>query len=76
VESGTRRRWSVSKCSGRGGEEGGARMSAVEMVRGVTPFYRVGEVIGRGGWPAVVGIQYRPFRRVKRGRRVDGVASS
>jgi hypothetical protein len=47
-------------------------MSVVEMARGVAPFYRVGEAIGRGGWLAVVGIQYRPFRRVKRGRRVDG----
>jgi hypothetical protein len=36
-------------------------MSAVEMAGGVAPFCRVGEAIGRGGWPAVVGIQYRSF---------------
>jgi hypothetical protein len=67
VESGTRRRRLVSKCSGRGGEERGARMSVVEMVGSVAPFYRVGEAIERGGWPVVVGIQYWPFRRVKGG---------
>jgi hypothetical protein len=61
VESGTRWRRSALKCSGRGGEERGARMSAVEMAEGVAPFYRVGEAIGRGEWPAVVGIQYRSF---------------
>jgi hypothetical protein len=43
VESETRRQRSASKRSERGGEERGARMSAVEMVRGVPPFYRVGE---------------------------------
>jgi hypothetical protein len=61
VESGTRWRRSASKCLGRGGEERGARMSAVEMAGGVAPFCRVGEAIGRGGWPAVVGIQYQSF---------------
>jgi hypothetical protein len=46
VESGTWRRRSTLKHSGRGGEERRARMSAVEMVGGVAPFYRVGEAIG------------------------------
>jgi hypothetical protein len=72
VESGTQQRRSASKCSGRGGEERGARMSAVEMARGVAPFYRFGEAIGRGGWPAVVGIQYRLFRRAKGGGEWTG----
>jgi hypothetical protein len=49
VESGTRRRRSASKCSGRGGEERGAKMSAVEMAGGVAPFYRVGEAGRRSG---------------------------
>jgi hypothetical protein len=61
LESETRWRRSASKYSGRGGEERGATMSTVEMVGGVAPFYRVGEAIERGGWPAVVGIQYWPF---------------
>jgi hypothetical protein len=43
VESKTRQRRSTSKRSRRGGEERGARMSAVEMVGGVAPFYRVRE---------------------------------
>jgi hypothetical protein len=72
VESGTRWRRSASKRPRRRGEERGARMSAVEMVGGVVPFYRVREAIGQGGWPAVVGIQYRPFRRVKGGGELMG----
>jgi hypothetical protein len=72
VESETRWRRSASKCSGRGGEERGARMSMVEMAGGVAPFYSVGEAIGQGGWPAVVGIQYRPFERVKGGGELMG----
>jgi hypothetical protein len=51
VESGTQRRRLASKRSGRGGEERGARMTTVEMVGGVAPFYRVREAIGRVGWP-------------------------
>jgi hypothetical protein len=43
VESGTRWWRSASKHSGRGGEERGARMSAVEMAGDMAPFYRVGE---------------------------------
>jgi hypothetical protein len=43
VESGTRRWRSALKRLGRGGEEKGARLSAVEMAGGVAPFYRVGE---------------------------------
>jgi hypothetical protein len=34
---------STRRCSGRGGEERGAGMSAVEMAGGVAPFYRVRE---------------------------------
>jgi hypothetical protein len=49
VESGIRQRWSALKCSGRGGEERGARMSAVEMAGGVAPFYRVREAGRRLG---------------------------
>jgi hypothetical protein len=44
VESGTQWRQSVPKCSGRGGEDTGARMSALEMAGSVAPFCRVGEV--------------------------------
>jgi hypothetical protein len=41
---------STRRCSGHRGEERGAEMSAVEMVGGVVPFYRVGEVVeGSGG---------------------------
>jgi hypothetical protein len=41
---------SMRRCSGHGDEERGAEMSAVEMVRGVAPFYRVGEAVeGSGG---------------------------
>jgi hypothetical protein len=35
--------------SGRGGEERGARMNAVELARGSSAFYRAGEVVGRRG---------------------------
>jgi hypothetical protein len=57
---------------GRGGEERGERMSAVEMAKGVAPFYRIGEAIGQGGWPAIVGIQYQSFQRVKGGGELMG----
>jgi hypothetical protein len=40
---------STRRCSGHGGEERGVEMSAVEMVRGVAPFYRVGEAVSRRG---------------------------
>jgi hypothetical protein len=66
----------ASKHSGREGEERGARMSAVEMVGGVVPFYRVGEAIGRGGWPGGSGDSIPVVLKSKRGRRVDGAASS
>jgi hypothetical protein len=44
---------STRRCSGREGEERGAEMSAVKMVGGVTPFYRVREAVegSGGGWP-------------------------
>jgi hypothetical protein len=40
----------MRRCSGHGDEQRGAEMSVVEMVRGVAPFYRVGEAVeGSGG---------------------------
>jgi hypothetical protein len=43
--------------SGRGGEERRARMSAVELVGVVVPFYRVGEAVGRVVMAVVVCFQ-------------------
>jgi hypothetical protein len=59
--------------SGRGGEERGARMSAVELVGGVTPFYRVrerGEVAGRVVIAAVV--RFQGGGQLRKGRRRGG----
>ncbi len=49
VKGGGGRASSTRRCSGCGGEERGAGMSAVEKAGGVAPFYRVGEA---GRWPA------------------------
>jgi hypothetical protein len=43
VKGGGGRASSTRRCSGCGGEERGAGMSAVEKAGGVAPFYRVGE---------------------------------
>jgi hypothetical protein len=76
VASGTQRRRLASKRSGRGGEERGARMTTVEMVGGVAPFYRVREAGRRSGESGGRGDSIPPVSKSKRRRRVYGAASS
>jgi hypothetical protein len=54
---------STRRCSGREGEERGAEMSAVKIVGGVAPFYRVREAMegsggGRPTWSVLIPIGF------------------
>jgi hypothetical protein len=49
AKGGDGRASSTSRCLGHEGEERGVEMSTVKMARGVAPFYRVPEAVGRRG---------------------------